>query len=120
MDPIKQYLLYFGDVRKKKPKTGKFFTVCSDPRSQSIERGQSSREGALDVRESRERRDKIVPLFLPKNKKKRNLNLAEFGLKFSTFLSRIASRLLFARVEIGVTEFPTKIAKIIQDFLVCV
>ena len=47
------------------PQTGKIFTVCSDPRSQSIKRGQISREGALDVRESRERRD----IFLPKHKK---------------------------------------------------
>ena len=102
---------YFWRCSKNEwPKTGKIFTVRFGPASQSIGRGRLSREGALDVRESRERRDKIVPLFLPKNKKKRNLNLAEFGLKFSTFLSRIASRLLFARVEIGVTEFPTKIA----------
>ena len=34
------------------------FTVCSGSLSQSIERGPISREGALDVRESRERRDK--------------------------------------------------------------
>ena len=33
--------------------------------SQSIGRGRLSREGALDVRESRERRDKIVPNFSP-------------------------------------------------------
>ena len=44
-----------------------------------------SREGALDVRESRERRDKIVPKFSPEKQEKRN-----FGLIFSTFLSRIA------------------------------
>ena len=37
----------------------KFFTVCCGPASQSIGRGRISREGALDVRESRERRDKI-------------------------------------------------------------
>ena len=41
------------------PKTGKFCTVCFDPPSQSIGRGRLSREGALDVRESRERIDKI-------------------------------------------------------------
>ena len=38
---------------------GKIFTVCCDPASQSIGRGRISREGALDVREIRERRDKI-------------------------------------------------------------
>ena len=33
------------------------FTLCFGPRSQSIGRGRISREGALDHRESRERRD---------------------------------------------------------------
>jgi hypothetical protein len=37
----------------------KIFTVCFGSLSQSIERGRISREGALDHRESRERRDKI-------------------------------------------------------------
>ena len=37
---------------------GKIFTLCFGPRSQSIGRGRISREGALDHRESRERRDK--------------------------------------------------------------
>ena len=41
------------------PKNREIFTVCCDPASQSIGRGRISREGALDVRESRERRDKI-------------------------------------------------------------
>ena len=31
------------------------------------------REGALDVRESRERRDKIVPKFSPEKQEKRNI-----------------------------------------------
>ena len=57
-----------GDLLKKlfywlcrNQKTGRIFTVCSGPLSQSIGRGRTSREGALglDVRESRERRDKI-------------------------------------------------------------
>ena len=53
----------------------------SRPPSQSIGRGRISREGALvDVRESRERRDKIVPKFSPEKQEKRN-----FGLIFSTF-----------------------------------
>ena len=64
---------------------GKIFTACSDSLSQSIGRGRINREGALDVRESRERRDKIVPNFSPEKRKQRN-----FGPKFSTFLSRIA------------------------------
>ena len=37
----------------------KIFTLCFGPKSQSIGRGRISREGALDHRESRERRDKI-------------------------------------------------------------
>ena len=41
-------------------KTGKIlFNVCFGSLSQSIGRGRLSREGALDHRESRERRDKI-------------------------------------------------------------
>ena len=50
-----------------KPKNrAKIFTVCSGPASQSIERDRiSHQEGALDVRESRERRDKIVPNVSP-------------------------------------------------------
>ena len=52
---------FFDDVRKMNwPKTGKIFTVRFGPASQSIGRGRLSREGALDVRESRERRDKIL------------------------------------------------------------
>ena len=54
--------LFFDDVRKKNwPKTGKFFTVCFGPPSQSIRRGRISRKGALDHRESRERRDIFSP-----------------------------------------------------------
>ena len=71
---------FFGDVRMLKQKKGKIFTVCSGPASQSIGRGRLSREGALDVRESRERRDKIVPKFSPEKQEKRN-----FGLIFPLF-----------------------------------
>jgi len=60
-------------------------------------------EGALDVRESRERRDKIVPIFSPEQQEKRM-----FCLIFSFFEQ---DRLLFARVNIRVTEFPTKTAE---------
>ena len=49
--------------------------------SQSIRRGRISREGALDVRESRERRDKIVPRFSPEKQKK-----TQFWPDFSRFL----------------------------------
>ena len=78
--------LFFDDVRKNNwPETGIVFIVFFDPLSQSIGRGRISREGALDARESRERRDKIVPKFSPEKQEKRN-----FGLIFSTFLSRIA------------------------------
>jgi len=41
-------------------KIGKIFTGSSDTLSQSIGRGRISREGSLDVRESRGRRDKIL------------------------------------------------------------
>ena len=51
------------------PKTGKIFTLCFGPRSQSIGRGRISREGALDHRESRERRDKIFAAKTLKNAK---------------------------------------------------
>ena len=72
--------------------------------SQSIGRGRLiSREGALDVRKSRERRDKIVPIFSPEKQEKRN-----FCLFFPAFLSRIAC---CARESTSVTESPTKTAK---------
>ena len=61
-------------------KKREIFTVCSGPASQSIGRGRISREGALDVRESRERRDKIVPIF--------SLEKRNFGLKFYTFFEQ--------------------------------
>jgi len=51
--------------------------VCSDYLSQSSGRGQLSREGARDVRESREQRDKVVPIFSPENNRK-NAILAWF------------------------------------------
>ena len=61
---------FYDDVRKMNwPKTEILFTVCSSPLSQSFGRGRISREGALDVRESRQRRDKIVPKVLPKKQK---------------------------------------------------
>tara|TARA_B100000513_G_scaffold181761_1_gene100901 strand:+ start:171 stop:407 length:237 start_codon:yes stop_codon:yes gene_type:complete len=51
---------------------GKIFTVRFGPALQSIGRdGRLSREGALDVRESREQRNKIVPIFSPEKQEKR-------------------------------------------------
>ena len=49
-------IFFFDDFDPPKPG---IFTVCFGPPSQSIGRGRISREGALDLRESRERRDKI-------------------------------------------------------------
>ena len=74
-----------------KPKDrAKIFTDCSGPASQSIERDRISRqEGALDVRESRKRREKIAPVFLPERQEKRN-----FGLMFFHIFEQ--DRLLFA------------------------
>jgi hypothetical protein len=60
------------------PKPGKLFTVRFGPASQSIGRGRISREGALDVRESRERRDKIVPFFSPEKQGKSIFGPASF------------------------------------------
>jgi len=54
-----------------------------------IGRGRISREGALDVRENREGRDKIVPIFSPEKQEKRN-----FGLKFSTAFLLLAGSLV--------------------------
>tara|TARA_B100000524_G_scaffold131121_1_gene64945 strand:- start:453 stop:779 length:327 start_codon:yes stop_codon:yes gene_type:complete len=59
MPDILKKLIFSTMSRCSNPKTGKVFTVCCGRASQSIGRGQISREGALDVRESRERRDKI-------------------------------------------------------------
>jgi len=53
-DPIKKLF-----IRCSNPQTEEVFTVCWNLLSQSIGGGRISREGALDVRESRERRDKI-------------------------------------------------------------
>ena len=74
-----------------KPKNGgknqrtKIFTICSGTLSQSIGRGRISREGARDARESRERRDQIVPNLLPEKHDK-----AILACFFPLFLSRIA------------------------------
>ena len=79
-------------------KPEKIFTVCFGSLSQSIGRGRLSREGALDVRESRERRDKLVPFFSPEKQEKR-----KFWPEFFHYFQQ--DRLLCARVDIvGATE----------------
>ena len=83
-DLLKNFFLTMFEKRIGQ-KPGKASPSCFGPASQSIERGRLSREEALDVRESRERHDKIVPIFSPEKQEKRS-----FGLKCSTFLSRIA------------------------------
>ena len=91
----------------------KIFTVCSGSLSQSIGRGRISREGALDVRESRERRDNIVPFFSPEKQVKRLLKNAIsiwIYLAAEIFHFFEQDRLFCARVDISVTESPTKIA----------
>ena len=74
--------LFFDDARKYNwPKTGKVFVVYfGSPASQSIRRGRINREGALDVRESRERRDKIVSNFSPEKQEKRIIFPCNFPL----------------------------------------
>ena len=73
-----------------KNRRGKVFTVCFDSLSQLIRRGRISREGALCVRESRERRDKIVPKLSPEKQEKRT----QFWPEISHFFEqdRLCSR----------------------------
>ena len=61
------------------PKNREIFTVSSGSLSQSTGRGRISREGALDLRESRERRDKIFA------KKTENAKIENFGLETAVF-----------------------------------
>ena len=72
---------FFDDFEP--PKSGKYsvFTVCSGSLSQSIGRGRITRERALDLRESRERRDKI---FAAKTVKRQNFQKKNWiGKQFS-------------------------------------
>ena len=64
-----QHLLNSSVLTKFEPKTRENLHSLFGPRSQSIGRGRISREGALDHRESRERRDKI---FAAKTVKRQN------------------------------------------------
>ena len=86
------------DINNNKPsnpKTGKIFTLCFGPRSQSIGRGRISREGALDHRESRERRDKI---FAAKTVKRHNFLKKmdqENSFQWGIFIILAAGKLTF-------------------------
>ena len=51
--------LFFDKVRTQNPGKSSLSILAHDRKSQSIGRGRIRREGALDHRESRERRDKI-------------------------------------------------------------
>ena len=88
------------------PKTGEIFTLCFGPRSQSIGRGRISREGALDHRESRERRDKI---FAEKTENAKNFKkifwIRKTGkqrFQWGTFIFLAAGKLTF--LEGGITS----------------
>ena len=59
MPGAKTKLLFIDAFPPRKAKNREIFVWRSCPASQSIGRGRISREGALDLRESRERRDKI-------------------------------------------------------------
>ena len=72
---------------QKLGKNRETFTICSGTRSQSIERGRISWEGALDVRESRERRDKNFAEKQKTVRKRQNFGseTAIFSREFSFF-----------------------------------
>ena len=79
---------FLDKVESSNPKTGEIFTLCFGPRSQSIGRGRISREGALDHRESRERRDKIFAAQTVKRQnfqKKNWIRKTVFSGEFSFF-----------------------------------
>ena len=72
------------------------FVWPSRPASQSIGRGRISREGALDHRESRERRDKIFTAKTENAKifKKRKLD-QENSFQWGTFIFLAVGKLTF-------------------------
>jgi hypothetical protein len=82
--------LFFSTILNPKNRA-KIFTVCSGSLS-PIGRGRISREGALDLRESRERRDKIFAertenaKILDQNKKQFSVgHFYFFGRRKTTF-----------------------------------
>ena len=75
-------------VPTQKPGKSSLSVNLFGPKSQSIGRGQISREGALDHRESRERRDKIfaAPTVKRQNFQKKNwIRKTVFSGEFSFF-----------------------------------
>ena len=95
MPDILKKLIFSTMSRCSNPKTGKVFTVCCGRASQSIGRGQISREGALDHRESQERRDKIfaAKTETPKNSKKKLDH--ENSFQWGIFIFLAAGKLTF-------------------------
>ena len=79
--------LFWRCSKREQAKNREIYIVCSDPRSQSIGRGRISREGALDHRESRERRDKIFAAQTVKrqNFQKKWIRKTVFSGEFSFF-----------------------------------
>jgi len=82
--------LFVDKVRTQKPGKSSLSVYCFGPRSQSIGRGRISREGALDHRESRERRDKIFAAKTVKRQKfqKKWIRKTAFNVEFSFFWPR--------------------------------
>ena len=105
--------MMFEKTIGQKPGDENLHAVCSlfgSSISQSIERGRISQEGALDVREGRERRDKILPTFSPEKQQKNGICWREI---FHVFERRIAYYYYCVFGDesihkIGMTEFPIK------------
>ena len=81
---------FFDKVRTHK--TREIFTLCFGSLSQSIGRGRISPEGALDVRESRERRDKI---FAVKTENTKILDQKRSSFQWGIFIFLAAKKLTF-------------------------
>ena len=82
MDLLLLKNLFFDKVRTQKPGKSSL-ALCFGPRSQSIGRGRISREGALDHRESRERRDNIFAAKTENAKNFKKKNGSRSGKQFS-------------------------------------
>ena len=85
-------------LEQESAKTGKIFTGCSDPLSQSIGCGRISRVGLVD-RLLFAKVENGVTKFSLEGKKTESHAIFHFSEQ---------DCLLFARVKIGVTKFPTK------------
>ena len=82
-------------LRFRPPKTGKFFTLCFGPPSQSIGRGRISREEAQDHRESRERRDRTFAEKIENAKIKKKKLDQENSFQWGIVISLAAGKLTF-------------------------